>query len=80
MMTLNEKKGTTVKPKWIFEIFHDKFVHGICQTYEGGFDDSPVTVGCTELLYRTSVTESKSERIELMDGEQVTKVSFSGLD
>ena len=71
MMTLNEKKGTTIKPKWIFEIFHGKFVHGICQTYEGGSDDSPVTVGCTE---------GKSEPIELMEGEQVTKVSFSGLD
>ena len=71
MLTLNEKKGTIIKPKWIFEIFHDKFVIGICQWYEGGSDNSPVTVGCTE---------GKSQRIELMEGEQVIKVSFSGLD
>ena len=71
MLTLNETKGTITKPKWIFEIFHGKFVHGICQTYEGGSDNSPVTVGCTE---------GESQRIELMKGEQVIKVSFSGLD
>ena len=71
MVTIDETKGTTFKSKWIFEIFHGEFVHGIRQTFEDGSGDSQETVGCTE---------GKSQRIELMDGERVIKIEFSGLD
>ena len=69
MVTIDETKGPSVKSKWIFEIFHGEFVHGIRQTFKDGSGNSPVTVGCTE---------GESQRIELMEGEQVIKVSFSG--
>ena len=71
MVTIDETKGTTIKSKWIFEIFHGEFVHGIRQTFKDGSGNSPVTVGCTD---------GKSERIELMAGEQVIRIEFSGLD
>ena len=64
---LDEIKGTTNKPKWIFEIFHGEYVHGIRQTYNVHEQE----VGCTD---------GESLRIEMMNGEQVLKVTFSGLD
>ena len=71
MVTINEKKGTTIESKWIFEIFHGEFVHGIRQTeFKDGSGDSK-EVGCTD---------GKPQRIELMDGERVIKIEFSGLD
>ena len=66
VVTLNEIKGTTVKSKWIFEIFHDEFVNGIRQTE---LMSSPKEVGCTV---------GNVELIKLMDDEQVIKVTFSG--
>ena len=71
MVTIDETKGTTIKSKWIFEIFHGEFVHGIRQTFKDGSGNSPVTVGCTD---------GEPQRIELMAGEQVIKVTFSGWD
>ena len=65
--TLNEIEGTTVQPKWIFEIFHDEFVYGIRQT---DLTNSSKEVGCTV---------GNGKLIKLMDGEQVIKVTFSGL-
>ena len=67
LVTLNEIKGTTVKSNWIFEIFHDEFVHGIRQTE---LMSSSKEVGCTV---------GNGKLIKLMDGEQVIKVTFSGL-
>ena len=67
LVTLNEIKGTTVKSKWIFEIFHDEFVYGIRQT---DLMNSSKEVGCTV---------GNGKLIKLMDGEQVIKVTFSGL-
>ena len=58
--------STTSKPKWIFEIFHGEYVHGIHQTHNG----STKQEGCTD---------GNAERIEMLDGEQVIKVTFSGL-
>ena len=63
---LDELKRTTSKPKWIFEIFHGEYVHGIHQTHNG----STKQEGCTD---------GKAQRIEMLDGEQVIKVTFSGL-
>ena len=59
--------STTSKPKWIFEIFHGEYVHGIRQTH----NDSTKEQGCTD---------GKARRIEMFGGEQVIKVTFSGLD
>ena len=67
IVTFNEIKGTTIESKWIFEIFHGEYVRGIRQTY--GLQQH--TIGCTD---------DKAQRIEMMDGEQVIKVTFSGLD
>ena len=71
MVTINETKGPTVKSKWIFEIFHGEFVHGIRQTFKKGSGDHQREVG---------YTDGTPQRIELMDGERVIKIEFSGLD
>ena len=60
--------GTTVKPKWIFEIFHDETVYGIRQIY---LNESEKFIG---------TRKGKVERIELMDGEEIEKLTFSGLN
>ena len=60
--------GTTVKPKWIFEIFHDETVNGIHQIERNG---SEKFIG---------TRKGRSERIELMDGEEIEKLTFSGLN
>ena len=60
--------GTTVKPKWIFEIFHDETVNGINQIERNG---SEKFIG---------TRKGKVERIELMDGEEIQKLTFSGLN
>ena len=63
--------GTTVKPKWIFEIFHDETVYGIHQIYINGSENRSKFIG---------TRKGKAERIELMDGEEVEKLTFSGLN
>ena len=60
--------GTTVKPKWIFEIFHDETVNGIHQ----------IEINGSEKFIGTR--KGKVERIELMDGEEIEKLTFSGLN
>ena len=60
--------GTTVKPKWIFEIFHDVTVYGIRQ----------IEINGSEKFIGTR--KGKVERIELMDGEEIEKLTFSGLN
>ena len=67
LVTLNEITGTTNESNWIFEIFHDEFVYGIRQT---DLMNSSKEVGCTV---------GNGKLIKLMDGEQVIKVTFSGL-
>ena len=64
---LDEIKGTTSKPKWIFEIFHGEYVHGIRQTHNG-------------LTKEEGCTDSEAKRIEMLGDEHVIKVTFSGLD
>ena len=59
---------TTVKPKWIFEIFHDETVNGIHQ----------ICINGSEKLIGTR--KGNVERIELMDGEEIEKLTFSGLN
>ena len=59
---------TTVKPKWIFEIFHDETVNGIHQ----------ICINGSEKFIGTR--KGKVERIELMDGEEIEKLTFSGLN
>ena len=67
LVTFDEIKGTTIKSEWIFEIFHDEFVHGIRQT---DLMNSSKEVGCTA---------GNGKLIKLMDGEQVIKVTYSGM-
>ena len=63
--------GTTVKPKWIFEIFHDETVYGIRQTNLNESENRSKFIG---------TRKGKVERIELMDGEEIEKLTFSGLN
>ena len=63
--------GTTVKPKWIFEIFHDETVNGIHQIEINGSENRSKFIG---------TPKGKAVRIELMDGEEVQKLTFSGLN
>ena len=63
--------GTTVKPKWIFEIFHDDRVYGIHQIYINGSENRSKFIG---------TPKGKVDRIEIMDGEEVEKLTFSGLN
>ena len=60
--------GTTVKPKWIFEIFHDETVNGIHQ----------IEINGSEKFIGTR--KGKAVRIELMDGVEVQKLTFTGLN
>ena len=63
--------GTTVKPKWIFEIFHDETVYGIRQIYLNESENRSRFIG---------TPKGKVDRIEIMDGEEVEKLTFSGLN
>ena len=62
--------GLTVKPKWIFEIFHDETVNGIHQIEINGSENRSKFIG---------TPKGKAVRIELMDGE-VQKLTFTGLN
>ena len=62
---------TTVKPKWIFEIFHDETVYGIRQIYLNESENRSKFIG---------TPKGTAVRIELMDGEKVEKLTFSGLN
>ena len=64
---LDEINGTTSEPNWTFEIFHGEYVHGIRQTHNGFTKEE----GCTD---------GEAQRIEMLGGEHVIKVTFSGLD
>ena len=59
--------STSSKPKWIFEIFHGEYVHGIRQTHNVFTKEE----GCTD---------GEAQPIEMLGGEHVIKVTFSGLD
>ena len=63
--------GTTVKPKWIFEIFHDETVHGIRQINLNESENRSKFIGSPK---------GTAIRIELMDDEAVEKLTFSGLN
>ena len=63
--------GTTVKPKWIFEIFHCETVYGIRQIYLNESENRSKFIG---------TPKGTAVRIELMDGEEVQKLMFSGLN
>ena len=67
---LDEINGTNSKPKWMFEIFHGEHVHGMRQTNSTD-KQLDKEVGCTD---------GEAQRIEMMGGEQVIKVTFSGLE
>ena len=62
--------GTTVKPKWIFEIFHDETVNGIHQIEINESENRSKFIG---------TPQGKAVRIELMNDQQVEKVTFEGL-
>ena len=71
---LNEKEKTerpTVKPKWIFEIFHGETVYGIRQIYLNESENRSKFIG---------TPKGTAVRIELMDGEEIEKLTFSGLN
>ena len=63
--------GTTVKPKWIFEIFHGETVYGIHQMYINGSKNRSKFIG---------TPKGKAVRIDLMNGEKIEKLTFSGLN
>ena len=63
--------ATNVKPKWIFEIFHDETVNGIHQIEINGSENRSKFIG---------TPKGKAVRIELMDGVEVQKLQFSGLN
>ena len=60
--------GTTDKPKWILNIYYDETVNGIHQIEINGSEKSIGT------------RKGKVERIELMNGEEIEKLTFSGLN
>ena len=62
---------TTVKPKWIFEIFHDETVNGIHQIEINGSENRSKFIGAPQ---------GEAVRIELMDGEKIEKLTFTGLN
>ena len=71
---LLDEKGKTEQPyrtTWIFEIFHDETVNGIHQIEINGFENRSKFIG---------TPKGKAVRIELMDGEEVQKLQFSGLN
>ena len=63
--------GTIVKPKWIFEIFHGETVYGFRQIYSKESENRSKFIG---------TPKSTAVRIELMDGEEVQKLTFTGLN
>ena len=63
--------GTTAKPKWIFEIFHGETVYGIRQIEINGSENRSKFIG---------TPKGTAVRIELMDDEEVEKLTFSGLN
>ena len=72
MLLVNETTRTTVKSKWIFEIFHgNKRVYGIRQIEINGSKNQSNFIG---------TPQGKAIRIEIMDGERVEKLKFSGLN
>ena len=62
--------GTTVKSKWIFEIFHGDTVYGIHQIEINESENRSKFIG---------TPQGKAVRIELMNDEQVEKVTFEGM-
>ena len=72
---IQNEKEKTERPyrtgKWIFEIFHDETVYGIHQIYINGSENRSKFIG---------TPKGKAERIEIMDGEEVEKLTFSGLN
>ena len=71
---LLDEKGKTEQPyrtTWIFEIFHDETVNGIHQIEINGSENRSKFIG---------TPKGKAVRIELMDGEEVQKLQFSGLN
>ena len=62
---------TTVEPKWIFEIFHGETVYGIRQIYLNESENRSKFIG---------TPKGTAVRIELMDGEKVEKLTFTGLN
>ena len=68
---LLDEKGKTeqsYRTTWIFEIFHDETVNGIHQ----------IDINGSEKFIGTR--KGKAERIELMDGVEVQKLTFTGLN
>ena len=63
--------GATVKPKWIFEIFHGGTVYGIRQIYLNESENRSRFIG---------TPKGTAVRIELMDGKEIEKLTFSGLN
>ena len=63
--------GTTAKSKWIFEIFHGETVYGIHQIEINESENRSKFIG---------TPQGKAVRIELMNGEKVEKLTFSGLN
>ena len=71
---LLDEKGKTeqsYRTTWIFEIFHDETVNGINQIEINGSENRSKFIG---------TRKGKTERIELMDGEKVEKLTFTGLN
>ena len=66
--SLNGRNVKKEQPKWIFEIFHDETVNGINQ----------IKINGSEKFIGTR--KGKVKRIELMDGEEIEKLTFSGLN
>ena len=71
MLLVNETNGTTVKSKWIFEIFHGETVYGIHQVYINGSENCSNFIG---------TPKGTAVRIELMNGEEIQKLTFTGLN
>ena len=72
MMITNEISGAPVNQKWIFDIFHGDFVHGIRQTYKDSSGNSKTT--------HVGYAEGSKTTIILYDDEEITKVEFAGFD
>ena len=69
---VNEKTGTTVESKWIFEIFQgENGVFGIHQVNINGSDNCSKFIG---------TPKGTAVRIELLNGEEVQKLIFTGLN
>ena len=72
---IQNEKEKTERPyrtgEWIFEIFHDETVYGIHQIHINGSENRSKFIG---------TPKGKVDRIEIMDGEEVEKLTFSGLN